>query len=166
MSLLMITHLFNMGNSIFLKSIIFNFFKKKVCGGGVEYISPRRKAFKIFNTNFGVVILKIMVGKVSRNILFCLYSTCLTKSKMHCICSASFTWKLVLNLIAFSIRFQKIQEAGRLLPSHHPSQTLRTYQLSGVREMVGVDWETDMSEDQEAEQWADLEVVIGKRRSW
>jgi hypothetical protein len=58
---------------------------------------------------------------------------------MHCICSASFTWKLVLNLIAVSIRFQKIQEAGRILPSHHPSQTLRTYQLSGVREMVGVD---------------------------
>jgi hypothetical protein len=37
-----------------------------------------------------------------------------------------------------------------------------TYQLSGVREMVGVDEETDMSEDQEAEQSADLEVVIGK----
>ena len=166
MSLLMITHLFNKGNSIFLKSIIFHFLKKKVCGGGVESISPRRKAFKIFNTKFGVVILKIMIGKVSRNILFCLYSTCLTKSKMHCICSASFTWKLVLNLIAVSIRFQKIQEAGRILPSHHPSQTLRTYQLSGVREMVGVDGETDMSEDQEAEQSADLEVVIGKRKSW
>jgi hypothetical protein len=28
--------------------------------------------------------------------------------------------------------------------------------------MVGVDEETDMSEDQEAEQSADLEVVIGK----
>ena len=37
-----------------------------------------------------------------------------------------------------------------------------TYPLSGVREMVGVDEETDMSEDQEAEQSADLEVVIGK----
>ena len=42
------------------------------------------------------------------------------------------------------------------------AQTLRTYQLSGEREMVGVDGETDMSEDQEAEQSADLEVVIGK----
>ena len=81
---------------------------------------------------------------------------------MHSICSASFIWKLVLKLIAVSIRFQKIQEAGRLLPRHHPSQTLRTYQLSGLREMVGVDGETDMSEDQEAEQSADLEVVIGK----
>jgi hypothetical protein len=28
--------------------------------------------------------------------------------------------------------------------------------------MVGVDGETDLSEDQEAEQSADLEVVIGK----
>ena len=79
----MITHLFNKGNSFFFKSIVFHFLKKKVCGGGVESISPRRKAFKILNTKFGVVILKIMVGKVSRNILFCLYSTCLTKSKMH-----------------------------------------------------------------------------------
>ena len=72
------------------------------------------------------------------------------------------TWKLVLKLISVSIRFQKIQEADRLLPSHHPSQTLRTYQLSGVGEMVGVDGETDLSEDQEAELLADLEVVIGK----
>jgi hypothetical protein len=69
---------------------------------------------------------------------------------------------LVLKSIAVSIRFQKIQEAGRLLPSHQPYQTIRTYQLSEVREMVGVDGETDMSEDQEAEQSADLEVVIGK----
>jgi hypothetical protein len=64
--------LFNKGNSIFLKSIIFHFLKKKVCGGGVESISPRRKAFKIFSTKFGVVILKIMVGKVSRNRWFLL----------------------------------------------------------------------------------------------
>ena len=76
--------------------------------------------------------------------------------------SASFTWKLVLKLISVSIRFQTIQEAGRHLPSHHPSQMLRTYQLSVVGEMVGVDGETDLSEDQEAELSADLEVVIGK----
>jgi hypothetical protein len=54
----------NKGNSIFFKSIIFHFLKKKVCGGGVESISPRRKAFKILNTKFGVVILNIMIGKV------------------------------------------------------------------------------------------------------
>ena len=149
MSLLMITHLFYKGNSIFFKLIIFHFLKKKVCGGLVESISTRRKAFKILNTIFGVVILKIIVGKVSRNILFCLYSTCLTKSKMHSICSASFIWKLVLKLIAVSIRFQKIQEAGRLLPSHHPSQTLRTYQLSGVMEMVGVDQKTKRQNSQQ-----------------
>ena len=70
---------------------------------------------------------------------------------------------MVLKLISVSIRFQTIQEAGRLLPSHHPSQTLRTYQLSGVGEMVGVDGETDMSEDQEAELSADLEVMLGDR---
>ena len=39
---------------------------------------------------------------------------------------------------------------------------LRTYQLSVVGEMVGVDGETDLSEDQEAELSADLEVVIGR----
>ena len=81
---------------------------------------------------------------------------------MTAFLSTSFTWKLVLKLISVSIRFQKIQEAGHLLPSHHPSQTLRTYQLSGVGEMVGVDGETDLSEDQEAELSADLEVVMGK----
>jgi len=76
--------------------------------------------------------------------------------------SASFTWKLVLKLISVSIRSQTIQEAGRLLPSHHPSQTLRTYQLSGVGEIVGVDGENDLSEDQEAELSADVEMVLGK----
>ena len=53
------------------------------------------------------------------------YSTCLTKSKMHqfsCLVNTR-TWKLVLRLISVSIRFQTTQEAGRLLPSHHPSQT-------------------------------------------
>ena len=44
--------------------------KKNDGGGGVDSISPRRKTFKIFNTKFGVVILKIMVGKISRNIFF------------------------------------------------------------------------------------------------
>jgi hypothetical protein len=71
-----------------------------------------------------------------------------------------FSKDLENNYIFFSKTWKTIQEAGRLLPSHHPSQ--RTYQLSGVREMVGVDGGTDMSEDQEAEQSADLEVVIGK----
>ena len=60
--------------------------------------------------------------------------------------SASFTWKLVLKLISISIRFQ----------------TLRTYQLSGAGEIVGVDGETDLLEEQEAELSADREGVIGK----
>ena len=60
--------------------------------------------------------------------------------------SASFTWKLVLKLISISIRFQ----------------TFRTYQLFGAGELVGVDGETDLLEEQEAELSADWEVSIGK----
>ena len=45
------------GNSIFFYINNFSFFEEEVCGGGVESISPRRKAFKIFNSKFGVVIL-------------------------------------------------------------------------------------------------------------
>jgi hypothetical protein len=53
---------------------------------------------------------------------------------------------LVLKLISISIRFQ----------------TLRTYQLSGAGEIVGVDGETDLLEEQEEELSADREVVIWK----
>jgi hypothetical protein len=53
---------------------------------------------------------------------------------------------LVLKLISVSIIFQ----------------TPRTYQLSGAGKIVGVDGETDLLEEQEAELSADREVVIGK----
>jgi hypothetical protein len=71
---------------------------------------------------------------------------------------------IILSITApnFVFKILKAFLLGDMDSSHHPSQTLTTYQLSGLREMVGVDGETDMSEDQEAEQSADLEVVIGK----
>ena len=132
--------------------------------GGVESISLRRKAFKIFIAKFGVVILTIMIGKVSWNIFFCLYSTCLTKSKMH-------QWQHLFChfylKISFKIncRFHQISENSR---SRSPSS--ESPPISDAQDIPVVRGrgngrrgrETDLSEDQEADLSADLEVVIGK----